>query len=148
MIAACNPFLNHCQLKCLANVNWQGIDADQTVKFTQSAQAAFNLPLPPLRSVLFYDRLQFTLGIAVRHCVQRNWLDLACLAGGAESFVARLADFLHRLGRGGEELARVEVLGILREVAAGGAGGGPAEMGGGVYLGYATPVSLPQLFSP
>src|SRR2546428_805103 len=62
-----------------------------------------------------YFRLKLTFVVAPSHLLETNRRDLGCLAGGAEGFVARLADFLHALGRDREPLARVELLAVLGE---------------------------------
>src|SRR3989338_18876 len=95
-------------------------------------------PAGTRRSILplFNDRVQFAPGIARHHRVQRNRLDFRGLSGAAESFIACLADFLHRLGGSGEEFARIEVLGVLREITAGRAGRRYAQVGVDVHLAH------------
>ena len=90
-----------------------------------------------VRISLLDDRLQFALGIAVRHRLQRDRLDLGSLASAAERFVTRLADLLHRLGGYRQEFARIEVLGIFREIAAHRAGRCHAKVGVDIDLAHA-----------
>ena len=52
-------------------------------------------------------------GVALGHLVQRNRLDLARLAGGAEGLEARQADLLGGFARRFQVVARVELVRML-----------------------------------
>src|ERR1700690_356661 len=84
------------------------------------ARPAFPLSNKP---VLVDARIQFALVIALDHGFQADGPDLGGVAGGAEGFVARLADVPHGLGGGDEEFARIEFLLVFSQELAHRAGG-------------------------
>src|SRR5690606_2602912 len=64
-------------------------------------------------------------------------LDLRGVTGCAEGFVAGDADIAHGLDGFAEELARVELAGVVRHVAADGTGGRQTQVGVDVDLAHA-----------
>src|SRR5690606_28966017 len=82
-------------------------------------------------------RIQLTTFVALVHGFQADRLDLRGVTGCAEGFVAGDADIAHGLDGFAEELARVELAGVVRHVAADGTGGRQTQVGVDVDLAHA-----------
>src|SRR5690625_422305 len=77
---------------------------------------------------------QFARGIAARHVLQGNRLDLAGSSGRAELFVTLLANALGRFTCGFQELARIKFRRVLEHEPTYGGGHGQADIRVDIYL--------------
>src|SRR5690606_1119822 len=89
--------------------------------------------------------VQLTAFVTLVHGFQTDRLDLGGMTGGAEGFVPGDADIAHGLDGFAEELARVELAGVLRHVATDGPGGRQTQVGIDIDLAHAVLDALDDL---